>query len=220
MTIRGAIIDLDGTLLDSMGIWNTIASDYLKSIGIVPRPDVDQVVSTYSMEEAARYLIREYGLARSVSEVVQEVRGLLRDFYEHRVLLKPGAAALLASLSRRRVKICAATSGDRALAEAALARCGILSYFGHIFTCEEVGHGKDSPEIYEAARAFLGTTAQETVVLEDALYALRTAKAAGFCTVAVGDPSSAQDRAAIQECADFYLESCADWRGDLWCEQS
>ncbi len=211
MTIRGAIFDLDGTLLDSMGIWDTLASAYLRTIGITPRPNVDYAVRALSMEEAAQYLIREYGVSRTVPEVVREVSALIAAFYRERVLLKPRAAALLAAFARSGVKICAATSGNRELASAALARCGVLSYFQRIWTCSEIGYGKDSPAIYEAACACLGTPVHETAVFEDALYALRTAKAAGFFTVAVADPSAADDREALKNAADIYLEALTDW---------
>ena len=31
--IRGAIFDVDGTLLDSMSIWDTLGETYLRSLG-------------------------------------------------------------------------------------------------------------------------------------------------------------------------------------------
>ena len=220
MTIRGAIFDLDGTLLDSMGIWDTIATDYLRSCGVTPRDGVDDAVRILSMEDAAQYFIREYGLMRTVPEIVRDVSCMISDFYRLHVQLKPGAAALLEAFARRGVKLCAATSGDGALARAALSRCGILSYLGRVFTCAGVGHGKDSPEIYEAARSYLGTPAYETAVFEDALYALQTAKKAGFFTVAVADPSAARDRATLRSYADIYLESLSDWEGMQWSKQS
>ena len=145
MNIRGAIFDLDGTILDSMGIWASIASRYLRSLGIQPRADVDDVVKTLSMEDAARYFIREYHVSRSVPEIVQEVCGMIETFYREAFLLKRGAAQLLAWLQQKGVQICAATSGDKTLAEAALSRCGVLPYFKRIFTCAEVGHGKEEP---------------------------------------------------------------------------
>ena len=89
--------------------------------------------------------------------------------------------------------------------EAALERCGVLSCFGEIFTCNEVGHGKDEPDIFEEALRFLGTEKAETVVFDDALYAVRTAKEAGFPVAAVYDShEKAQDQ--IRMLADVYLE--------------
>jgi HAD superfamily hydrolase (TIGR01509 family) len=94
--------------------------------------------------------------------------------------------------------------------EVALRRCGVLSYFGEIFTCNEVGHGKDEPHIFEAALRFLGTERAETIVFDDALYALRTAKAAGFPVAAVYD-SHENAQAEVQTLADVYLENLAQF---------
>lgn len=209
--IRGAIFDLDGTLLDSMGIWHTVASDYLKSIGVTPHADVDDAVRTLSMEDAARHFIQVYGVSRTVPDIVRDVSNRIAAFYRERVQLKPGATALLASLKDHGIRLCAATSGDGELARAALSRCGVLKALEPVFTCAEVGRGKDSPAIYEAARAYLGTQVHETAVFEDALYALQTAKQAGFYTVAVEDESALRDRDAIRACADSYLSTLADW---------
>lgn len=211
MTIRGAIFDLDGTLLDSMGIWDTLASAYLRTIGITPRPNVRlcspcaQYGRGGAIFDSGIWSLADCAGSRAGGQ--RSDRGLLRE----RVLLKPGTAALLAAFARSGVKICAATSGNRELASAALARCGVLSYFQRIWTCSEIGYGKDSPAIYEAACACLGTPVHETAVFEDALYALRTAKAAGFFTVAVADPSAADDREALKNAADIYLEALTDW---------
>ena len=84
-------------------------------------------------------------------------------------------------------------------------RCGVLSCFGKIFTCGEVGRGKDEPRIFEEALRFLGTPKSETVVFEDALYAVRTAKEAGFPVAAVYD-SHEKERDKVRALADVYLE--------------
>ena len=130
---------------------------------------------------------------------------MLERYYRFEVPLKPGAAELLERLRQDGVKLCIATATDRHLVEAALDRCGVLSCFGEIFTCNEVGHGKDEPDIFEEALRFLGTEKAETVVFDDALYAVRTAKEAGFPVAAVYDShEKAQDQ--IRMLADVYLE--------------
>lgn len=134
------------------------------------------------------------------------VNAMLEQFYQYEAPLKPGAAELLARLRQNRVKLCIATATDRYLVEAALARCGVLSYFGEIFTCNGVGHGKDEPHIFEAALRFLGTERAETVVFDDALYAIRTAKEAGFPIAAVYDTHE-KSQTEVRALSDFYLEN-------------
>ncbi len=207
MRIRGAIFDLDGTLLDSMSVWDTLAERYLRSLGVSPRPDLNRRCAAMSLDQAARYFQREYGVTRSVEEMVADVNAMLERYYRLEAPLRPGVAEALDRFGRAGVRMCVATATDRPLAEAALARCGVLSRFEAVFTCGEVGHGKDRPEIFQAALAALGTAREETVVCEDALHAIRTAKEAGFPVVAVYESHQSSGE-EIRALADLYLE---DW---------
>ena len=206
MKISGAIFDVDGTLLDSMSIWDTIGTDYLRSIGYIPRENLNEIFKNMSLLQAAEYYRNEYGVTLRVEEIMSGVNAMLEQFYQYEAPLKPGAAELLARLRQNRVKLCIATATDRYLVEAALARCGVLSYFGEIFTCNGVGHGKDEPHIFEAALRFLGTERAETVVFDDALYAIRTAKEAGFPIAAVYDTHE-KSQTEVRALSDFYLEN-------------
>ena len=206
MKISGAIYDVDGTLLDSMSIWDTIGADYLRSIGYIPRENLNEIFKNMSLLQAAEYYRNEYGVTLRVEEIMSGVNAMLEQFYQYEAPLKPGAAELLARLRQNRVKLCIATATDRYLVEAALARCGVLSYFGEIFTCNGVGHGKDEPHIFEAALRFLGTERAETVVFDDALYAIRTAKEAGFPIAAVYDTHE-KSQTEVRALSDFYLEN-------------
>ena len=205
MRIRGAIFDVDGTLLDSMFIWDTIGETYLRSIGYEPREKLNEVFKNMSLFQAARYYRTEYGVTLSIDEIMNGVNAMLERYYRFEVSLKPGVAELLAQLQASGVKLCIATATDRYLVEAALERCGVLSCFGEIFTCNEVGHGKDEPDIFEAALRFLGTRREETLVFDDALYAVRTAKEAGFPVAAVYD-SHERSQAEVRARSDLYLE--------------
>ena len=100
--------------------------------------------------------------------------------YRDEVLPKPGVAAYLESLKKQGIPMAVATATNRPMVEAALARTGLAGYFKQIFTCTEIGAGKERPDIYLAAAKALGTHPADTWVFEDALYAIKTAKAAGF----------------------------------------
>jgi len=205
MSIRGAIFDVDGTLLDSMFIWDTIGETYLLSIGYEPKENLNEVFKNMSLRQAARYYQTEYGVTLSIDEIMDGVNAMLERYYRYEVPLKPGAAALLARFRENGVKLCIATATDRYLVEAALERCGVMSCFGKIFTCNEVGHGKDEPDIFEEAIRFLGTENAETVVFDDALYAVRTAKEAGFRVAVIYD-SYEKNQEELRALADFYIE--------------
>jgi len=206
MKIEGAIFDLDGTLLDSMSIWNTIGEEYLRNPGIEPHEIQKEKLKSMSLSQAAVYFQAEYGLADSADRIIDCVNSMVRDFYVHEVLPKAGVPAFLEKMQQQNVKMCIATATDRHLAEAALLRLGLLSYFEEIFTCSFVGHGKDEPHIYHAAHRFLQTPKSSTWVFEDALHAVKTAKNAGYHVIGVFDSfSGCADE--IQALANHYIHS-------------
>jgi HAD superfamily hydrolase (TIGR01509 family) len=101
-----------------------------------------------------------------------------------------------------------ATNTRRDLVEDGLRRNGLLSYFEGIITCPEVGQGKkEGPAVYEEALRLLGGTKEDTVVFEDALHPIRTAKKAGFRIAAIYDASSEGEHDEIRALADSYFHS-------------
>ena len=207
--LKGAIFDFDGTLVDSMYIWDTIGEDYLRSLGKEPHEDLKETFMTLTLEEAAEYYRTHYGVTLSVKEIVDGVNTMVEGIYRTRVALKQGVADFLAQLKDNGTRMCIATVTDRYLVEETLDRLGILQYFSEIFTCAEVGYGKDKPIIYRKALEHLGTTKNETYVFEDSLFALKTAKADGFTTVGVYDRhENRQDN--LKNLADYYIVDFAD----------
>ena len=207
--LKGAIFDFDGTLVDSMFIWDTIGEDYLRSLGKEPHEDLKETFMTLTLEEAAEYYRTHYGVTLSVKEIVDGVNTMVEGIYRTRVALKQGVADFLAQLKDNGTRMCIATVTDRYLVEETLERLGILHYFSEIFTCAEVGYGKDKPIIYRKALEHLDTAKNETYVFEDSLFALKTAKADGFTTVGVYDRhENRQDN--LKNLADYYIVDFAD----------
>ena len=204
--IRGAIFDLDGTLLDSMSIWDTIGEDYLRSLGIELRENLAETFKTFTLEESAEYYRTHYGVTLSVEEIVDGVNRMIEDFYKNTVQLKKGVSEFLAGLSKGGVRMCIATVTDKYLVEAALTRLQVKQYFGEIFTAAEVGCGKNDPQIYRTALAYLGTDKRETLVFEDVLHALMTAKNDGFPVAAVYDERENR-QIEMKSAADYYITS-------------
>lgn len=207
--IQGAIFDFDGTLFDSMGIWDTAGKDYLRCVDRAAAADLQDTLKTMSLYQSACYLQREYQLHQSAEEIMAGINHVVEDFYLHTAQPKPGAGKLLELLGRQGVKLCIATATDRYQVEAALRRCGMYGFFREILTCTEVGHGKEQPHIFRAALALLETDRANTIVVEDALHAIQTAKKDGFITVAVYD-SHETNKKMVQSLADFYLPDYSD----------
>ena len=207
--IKGAIFDLDGTLLDSMFIWDTIGEEYLRALGKEPHEDLKETFMTLTLEEAAVYYREHYGVTLSVKEIVDGVNAMVEQTYRTKVTLKPGIAEYLAWLKGNGVRMCVATVTDRYLVEETLERLGVRHYFLEIFTCAEVGFGKDKPVIYQKALEDLGTEKSDTYVFEDLPFALNTAKTDGFPTVGIYDRHEAhQDE--LKELSDYYIRDFTD----------
>ena len=107
----------------------------------------------------------------------------------------------------------AATSSPRTHVTRALERLGLLPYLQAVFTTGEVGVSKHEPAIYHLAAEALGTAPAETLVFEDSLYALKTAKAAGYRTVGVLDAHGETDQAGLNRAAEVYLTSLTEFPG-------
>ena len=209
--IKGAIFDIDGVLLDSMGIWDDLGARYLRSLDKIPEEGLNKILFSMSMEQGAEYLNEHYGLNKSVKETVEGIGRMLEDYYFYEVLLKPGAKEILEFLKSKSIKMAAATSSPRMHIEKALSRNGLLGYIEKIYTTSEVGVSKHSPDIYNLAADFLKTKSEETLVFEDSLYALKTAKEAGFVTVGVFDEKGESNQAELENQADLYLKKLDDF---------
>ena len=209
--IKGVIFDVDGVLLNSMPIWENLGDLYLRSLGVEAEKDLGEILFTMSLEEGADYLISQYGLNKTPEEIVEGLNREVRDFYAERVPLKEGVREFLYELNEKKIPMVIATSGDRKNTEAALRRLKVLNYFQGIFTCSEIGSGKNQPDIYLAAALQLDTEPAETWVFEDAYHAIRTAKSVGFKTAAVYDKANDKDLAQIWNTADIYLPEFTDF---------
>ena len=203
--IRGAIFDVDGTLLDSSAVWDDAGAKYLATLGITAEAGLGRKLFTMSLEEGAAYMKETYHLQQSREEILTGVLQVVEDFYYHEAPLKEGAADFVRSLAERGIPMVIASSSKKEHIAAALTRLGIIQYFKYIFTCNEVGIGKHDPKIFFEAVACLETEPDETWVVEDGLYAMKTARSAGFRVLGVYDEPSSSDWDEIQKTADLAL---------------
>ncbi len=211
MRLQGAIFDMDGTLLDSMGVWRNLSTEILLSLGQTPDADTEERARVMSVHQCARYYIRRYGLQKTEEELVRMVDERIRRFYAEEVRPKPDVEKFLSILKMEGVWMYVATATERPHVEAALRRTGLEKYFRGSMTCYEAGAGKDSPVIFEKCLTRLRCRKEDCVVFEDSLHALRTAKAAGFRVAGVYDPSAEADQEAIRRLCDYYIPSFTEW---------
>lgn len=182
----GAIFDLDGTLLDSWCVWNSLAAWLLATQDIPAPPRIQEEVAAMSLAEAVDYLRSRYGLQGGTETLAAACYAHIGQAYTHTLPLMPGAAAHVRRLKAAGVRMGVATASDEALARAALKRLELLPAFDFILTEAMVGCSKRQPDIYLEAARRLGLQPGQCTVYEDAPHALATARGAGFSVVEVG----------------------------------
>lgn len=204
--IKGAIFDIDGTLLDSMPVWENAGARYLATLGIKARSDLKERLDALSLPEGALYMQTEYKLSVTIEEILEGVNQVVKDFYFKEAVLKPGVCDLIQKLKKNQVRLIIATATDAEMAKSALIRNGIWKDFDGMITCEEAGAGKTSPKVFELAREHLQTKKEETWVFEDSLYAVKTASKAGFPVCSIYDAYSRDNTEEIRTFSDIYVK--------------
>ena len=208
MRLQSAIFDMDGTLLDSMPTWRELGPTFLREADIEATPEQLHALRTMTDHEVIPYLREVCGLQKSPEEIMNEIIRRMEDFYSTQVRPKPGLEKFLSILKMEGVWIYVATATHRRLTEKALKTAGIDQYFRGIITSADAGnHKRDSADIYEMAMRRLQSNKRDTVVFEDSLYAIRTAKAAGFRVAGVYDVTEEDDQPEIQRISDYYIRS-------------
>ena len=200
--IKYAIFDMDGTLTDTMHIWDTGAGAFLMMRGIVPHDF--ETFRKRGYVAGINYMIEEYNLPLTYDEVMAELIKILEYYYNNVATAKPGVKDFLQKMQDNGVKMCIASATNRYLVEACLRRNGILDYFSKIYSTHEDSKPKTDPEVFYMASDFMNAEG-DVWVFEDALYAIKTAKKAGFRVLAVEDYSAGEDRDEIKALADYYI---------------
>ena len=134
MKLKAAVFDFDGTLFDSMYVWDTAGERYLRSVGKTPAPTVRDDIAPLSLHQAACFFQEAYALDLPVAEIMDGINRTIEQAYFHEILPKPGVTAFLDDLQRAGVAMCIATATDRYLVSAALERCALDGYFSGLFT--------------------------------------------------------------------------------------
>lgn len=189
MDFGAAIFDLDGTLLDSMGVWRSVDVRFLARRGIAFEEDYGREMAALYYDLAAKYTIERYSLSETPEAVKAEWDELARDAYINDVKLLPGAAEYLRELRSRGIKLAYATSNNDYLAVPALEAHGIRDLFDACAYTWETGRDKQFPDVYLLAAERLGVQTSECVVFEDVPRCVHGAKSGGFRVVAVSNGS-------------------------------
>lgn len=207
--IKGTIFDVDGTLLDSMGMWFDVCKEFCLSYGIEMTDAKANSIKDLRLEESLPDIIQENHLPITVDKAVWEIQQLAAKTYKNSVCAKPHALEYLKKLKSLGIKTAVATSGYKELCTSAFKRLGIYDFIDVYAYSSEVGKGKENPDIYLLAADRLNLKPSECIVFEDISIGLKSAKKSGFLTCAVYDSSNASETEHLKAVSDFYIY---DWK--------
>ena len=188
--IKAVIFDMDGTLIDSTGIWHEIDVQFFAKRGMELPSDYAQHIVHLGLKQAAVYTKETYGIKESVQEIMEEWHNMSINMYRYHVELKPHSLELLKLFKENNIKMAIATANDEPLYRPCIERLGIGDYFDEIADVNTAKEGKQSAKIYLDLAKLMGAKPENTLVLEDMPTCVKTANKSGFITVAVYDNAS------------------------------
>ena len=200
---KGVIFDLDGTLVESHGVWAQIDADFLGERGFAVPDDYGKVVSAMDFTQAAVYTKQRFSLDESIEQICECWHNMAIRHYTNDIAAVNGASDFVRRLHQSGIKLALATASSKELYEPVLRRHGMLGYFDFFATTKDVERGKGFPDIYLYAAKGLGFEPCECAVIEDIVEGVSGAKLGGFTVGARLNPHYTNDHAELRRTADF-----------------
>lgn len=196
-----AIFDMDGTLVDSMPYWSRLTEEYLDTLHL-PEADILELrerAAQMSLRESAELFQDVLGLEKTPEEIQLEMGDLMDHHYQNDIPLRDGVRDYLEKLRDEGVSMCVATLTPAPLARLCLERLGIADFFAFVLSSDDVGAGKDRPDIFLQAAWEFGVYPPDVAVYEDSHYAARAAREAGCVVVGIYEATHAEQWPAMEQ---------------------
>ena len=211
-TLQGVIFDLDGTLLDSTGMWRQVDGRLMAHYGKEVPPDLSETVQRMSIEEFSQFFVEEFDLPVTPEQIAQQVADMVAEEYREKLQLKPHVPEILDWLDQQDIPYGVATATYGELAEAALRRLHIWERLRFLLPEQDAGTPKTQPKIFQLAAQKLHLGRRQIAVVEDSLHALEGAKNGGFFTIGIADPENAPVWKEICATATVHIHDILDMK--------
>ena len=209
MNITGAIFDFDGTVFDSMHIWKGVKFQFFDRIGLVLNEEQREEFKKLFLLDAIELAKTRFDLKMTDKELFDEFFTLIKEKYLADTKPKNDIVEFLEKLKAKGVKMGIATATGEPALIAVLEKFNMLHYFQEIYSTYTVGASKTEPKVYDVVLNELGTEKETTWVFEDALYAAKTAKKAGYNVVGIYDKSEPEQE-ELKNLVDIYIHNYSE----------
>ena len=209
MNITGAIFDFDGTVFDSMHIWKGVKFQFFDRIGLVLTDEDKKDFAKLFLLDAIELAKTRFDLKMTDKELFDEFFTLIKEKYLADTKPKNDIIEFLEKLKAKGVKMGIATATGEIALTAVLEKFNMLHYFQEIYSTYTVGASKTEPKVYDVVLNELGTEKETTWIFEDALYAAKTAKKAGYNVVGIYDKSELEQE-ELKNFVDIYIHNYSE----------
>ena len=211
--IEAVVFDLDGLLIDSEQVWDSVREQYVRERGGRYDDEVQRALMGMSSREWSRYLHEVAGVPDDPQAINDEVVRRMLAAYRERLPLVEGAVEAVERIAAR-WPLALASSSNRPLIDAALDASGLARFFRVTVSSEEVPRGKPAPDVYLEAARRLDVEPTRCAAVEDSHSGIRAAKAAGMRVVAVPNATYPPGEDALAE-ADAVLGSLKELTAEV-----
>lgn len=201
------LFDMDGTLIDSNGIWKEVDEAFLAKRGLPYTKEYYEGVAHTIFPLAAKFTKEFCSLPESQEEIMAEWMEMAGDLYGTHVPVKPGVRAYLMEAQQRGERMAVVTSAVPVHCRTALTHLELMPFFERIFFAQELGLEKKHPELWRTVASELGVRPEDCTIFDDSVEAVRGAKAAGMHTVGVYDPYFDHSLAEMRRECDRFIRS-------------
>ena len=204
---QGLIFDCDGTLLNTMPVWNELEAKFARMAGVVLNDEQLEELRAVPIDECAAIFRNRYGLGESAQDVLHMMDEALMGFYENEAEALPGVIPMLEQAQERGIPCVVLTSSPERYVIAGLRHAGIAGYFVRLITTDGVGLSKQDPNIWQLALDVMDSTPETTWGFEDSVYAVKVMAQVGIRTVGAWDCDETGTYEQLAEAADIAVRS-------------